>query len=126
MASSTQWFGNSLSAIGDFDADGVPDLVVGSLRDDDGGSNRGAVWILYLNSSGAAKHQQKISDTQGGFTGILSNGDQFGSSSAALGDVDGDGVMDLAVGAPFDDDGGTNRGAAWILFLAENGTVKGH
>ena len=35
----------------------------------------------------------------------------------SLGDLDGDGVSDLAVGAWFDDDGGTDRGAVYILFL---------
>ena len=63
------------------------------------------------------KRHQKISDTQGRFTGILDDGDSFGGSVASLGDLDGDGVGDLAVGAPQDDDGGTDRGAVWVLFL---------
>ena len=60
---------------------------------------------------------QKISSTEGGFTGILDDWDWFGISAAALGDLDGDGVGDLAVGAPGDDDGGSGRGAVWVLFL---------
>ena len=43
----------------------------------------------------------------------LANHDNFGSSVAALGDVDGDGVTELAVGAYRDDDGG---GAADLDF----------
>ncbi len=39
----------------------------------------------------------------------------------SLGDLDGDGVQDLAVGASSDDDGGFSRGAVWILFLNGNG-----
>ncbi len=66
---------------------------------------------------------QKISATEGGFTGILHNVDLFGASAAALGDLDGDGVGDLAVGA-FGD--GAARGAVWILFLNPDGTVKLH
>lgn len=54
---------------------------------------------------------QKISDTEGGFTGILDTGDYFGTSTASLGDLYGDGVGDLAVGAASDDDGGLQRGA---------------
>ena len=36
---------------------------------------------------------------------------------AVLDDLDGDGIVDLAAGAPFDDDGGTAQGAVWVLFL---------
>ena len=54
----------------------------------------------------------------------ISGQDLFGSSLSALGDVDGDDVLDLAVGAPFDDEGGFDRGAVWILTLKSNGDVK--
>ncbi|MCZ6612923.1 MAG: hypothetical protein O6941_09835, partial [Planctomycetota bacterium] len=80
--------------------------------------------VVLLFSAGSAVAQpgwilshQKISDTQGGFDGILDSGDNFGSSVASLGDLDGDGVGDLAVGAQGDGDGGNNHGAVWILFL---------
>lgn len=66
---------------------------------------------------GTVLSHQKISSTAGGFTGILDNSDRFGSSLASLGDLDGDGVTDLAVGAWTDDDGGFDRGAVWVLFL---------
>jgi hypothetical protein len=36
---------------------------------------------------------------------------------ASVGDLDGDGLTDLAVGTHMDDDGGTDRGAVWLLFL---------
>ncbi|MEE9295662.1 MAG: integrin alpha [Phycisphaerae bacterium] len=60
---------------------------------------------------------QKISDTEAGFTGTLDDEDRFSRSLASLGDLDSDGVGDLAVGTPRDDDGGFNRGAVWVLFL---------
>jgi|GEM_PF-6846935 len=60
---------------------------------------------------------KRISDTEGGFTGVLDDGDFFGPSLSSLGDLDGDGVTDLAVGAQGDDDGGTGRGAVRVLFL---------
>ena len=101
-------FGASVSGLGDLDGDAVPDLAVGVPSDDDGGTNRGAVWVLFLNVDGTVKGHQKISDIAGNFTGVL-GGDMFGVSVSALGDLDGDGVTDLAVGAQLDDDGGTRR-----------------
>ena len=120
------WFGFSAAAIGDLDDDGVDDVAIGARHDDDGGQDRGAVWILFLDPGGTVKAHQKISDTEGGFTGVLDNADDFGFAVAGLDDLDGDGVEDLAVGAANDDDGGTSRGAVWILFLRVDGTVRSH
>jgi len=117
-------FGASVAAIGDVDGDGVGDLAAGVPDDDDGGTNRGAVWILFLRSDGTVRSQQKISDTQGGFAGVLDNSDHFGRGVAALGDHDGDGVPDIAVGAYGDDDGGADRGAVWLLHLNHDGTTN--
>ena len=119
-------FGRSIEFIGDFNNDGVYDIAVGSFFDDDGGYNRGAVWILFLNSNGTVNSYQKISDTQGNFTGILSNDNLFGISLTLLNDINGDGVNDIAVGARKDDDGGNDQGAVWILFLNSNGTVNSY
>jgi len=41
-----------VTSLGDLDGDGVGDLAVGALGDDDGGSERGAVWILFLDGDG--------------------------------------------------------------------------
>lgn len=117
------FFGCCLACLGDLDGDGVQDLAVGSYGDDDGGSNQGALWILFLDSDGTVKSWQKISEAAGGLGNVLDPGDSFGWSAAALGDLDGDGAPELAVGALNDDDGGQDQGAVWILSLGPNGTV---
>jgi len=121
-----QGFGSSLANIGDVDGDGVSDLAVGQSPNDDGGVNRGAVWILFLNPNGTVKGHRKISDTEGNFTGTLDDYDNFGVSLASVGDLDADGVPDLAAGAMYDDDGADQRGAVWVLFLNADGTVKSY
>ncbi|MEM9036561.1 MAG: FG-GAP-like repeat-containing protein [Actinomycetota bacterium] len=116
--------GEAMAAIGDLDGDGVTDLAISAVQDDDGGSNRGAVYVLFMNPDGSVKTEQKISSTSGGLTGPLDDGDRFGHAITALGDLDGDGVVDLAVGVYEDDDGGSRRGAVYVLFMNRDGTVR--
>ncbi|MBI1315204.1 hypothetical protein GC176_28265 [bacterium] len=117
------FFGNSVTGLGDLDGDGVPDLAVGAYLDDTGGFLRGAVYVLLLNSDGTAKSSTKIAhELNGGPT--LANSDFFGNSVSGVGDLDGDGVPDLAVGAYSDATGGDYRGAVHVLLLNPDGTVK--
>ncbi|MBQ36806.1 MAG: hypothetical protein QGI32_13730 [Candidatus Latescibacteria bacterium] len=84
-------FGYRPFGIGDLDGDGHVEIGVGAWRDDDGGTDRGALWIVSLHETGQALAQLKISDTAGGFSGGLANGDNFGIGGAAVGDLNGDG-----------------------------------
>ena len=107
-------FGQSSAVLGDVDGDGVADLAVGA--DQDNMSTKGALLVLHLNADGTVKSHRKIaSGTSGG--PVLAEGDHFGSSVAAIGDLDGDGVTDFAVGAFGDDTGGPFRGAVYVLFM---------
>ena len=55
----------------DSNGDGVGDLAVGAYYDDDGGASRGAIYVLFMASTGVVKSFQKVSDTMGSFTGII-------------------------------------------------------
>ena len=129
LANSDQ-FGWSVANIGDLDGDGVNDLAVGATYDDmdengaaDGGKNRGAVHIMFMESDGSVKSTVEINDsTENGPT--LANNDRFGASVENIGDFDGNGVNDLAVGASYDNTGGKNRGAVHIMFMESDGSVK--
>lgn len=121
------WFGNSVTSLGDFDGDGVVDLAVGASNDDTGGNNRGAVYLLYLKQDGTVKAWGKIEDGNGSLTaGTIGDNDLFGTSVANIGDWDGNGVPDLAVGAKRDDTGAASAGAVYILFLRADGLVLSH
>jgi|TARA_R100000479_G_scaffold85403_1_gene41505 hypothetical protein len=123
---SEDWLGYSVESIGDLNGDGTEDVAVGALKDDDGGFNKGALYILFLNKDGTVNSHQKISDTEGGFEGILDDWDIFGSSISYLGDINNDGFPDIGVGAEYDGDGGYWHGAVWILSLNSNGTVDSY
>jgi len=115
--------GRALTGIGDLDGDGIPDLAAGVSKDDDGGPERGAVYLCFMERDGSVRASAKLSSTSGGLTGLLHR-DEFGRAVCAPGDLDGDGVPDLIAGAPYDDGGGTNKGAVHLLFLNRNGSVK--
>ena len=127
VLSNSDHFGVSVAAIGDFDGDGVPDLAAGAWSDDNGGPDRGAVHVMFMNRDGTVKDTVEInSGTANG--PVLSNSDHFGVSVAAIGDFDGDGVPDLAAGALNDDNGGPDRGAVHIIYINDmitngNGTM---
>lgn len=115
--------GSALARVGDLDGDGHEDLAVGLPRANDGGLDRGAIEIVFLDADANVTGTARISDTQGGLVAPLSDGDRFGSALEPLGDFDGDGRFDLAVGIPRAADGGTRRGQVRILSLAPDGTV---
>jgi len=123
-------FGDAVASLGDLDGPGpsVVALAVGAVGDDDGGSHHGAVYVLFLDAAGQVLSYQKISSTEGGFTGLLDINDEFGGAVAGLGDLDGPGpsAAALAVGAVGDDDGGSNAGAVYVLLLGSGGTVLSH
>ncbi|HTF90923.1 MAG TPA: integrin alpha [Planctomycetota bacterium] len=114
---SGNWLGESLASLGDVNGDGVADLAIGISDDTDGGEVRGAVWIAFLAPDGSVREKHKVSEWEGGFTGVLRDWSRFGMSLAGPGDVDGDGVPDLLVGATRE---------VWTLLLRKDGSVKSH
>lgn len=108
-------FSRDHDQVGDINGDGIIDLVVGARSDDDGATDAGAVYLLFMNNDGTIQSNQKISATEGGFTDTLSVGDFFGYGVAGIGDYDNDGIPDIAV---------TAVERIYIIHLNNDGTVK--
>jgi len=104
---------------GDINGDGIIDLVIGARSDDDGATDAGAVYIVFLNSDGTVQSNQKISMFDGGFDETLVAGNFFGYGVAGIGDYNNDGIPDIAASAP----SSANR-ALYIIYLNRDGTVK--
>ena len=122
--SSSDYFGASIANIGDLNNDGTSDIAVGATGDD---AASGAIHIMFMNSNGTVSDTIEINNTTANGP-FLSNGDSFGRSIANIGDLNNDGVTDIAVGASGDDGSSTgsfaNRGVIHIMFMNSNGTIS--
>jgi len=95
-------FGWSVANAGDVDGDGVPDQIVGSSP----GPWIGTTGRVFLFSGADGSLLLEIdgpADASG-----------FGMAVAGPGDTDGDGVPDVAVGAPYTRHGGASNGAVFL------------
>jgi hypothetical protein len=108
--------GYSLTAVEDQDADGYSEVVVGAYGDSARGSRAGAVHLMYGPLTGTV--DLVFSDAE--YLGEAAD-HRAGASVADLGDVDGDGRSDLAVGAYGYDNGSTQPGASYILTGTHSG-----
>lgn len=116
-------FANAL-AVGDLDGDGFAEVVVGALEgrlDRGTGAESGALWVLPGSASGPQPASaQRWNQDSPGVADRSERGDRFAGFGLAVGDVDGDGFADLAVGCDGEDDG---RGAAYLFYGSAAGLV---
>jgi hypothetical protein len=103
--------------------DGLDDLIVGAKFDDPNGSKSGASFVVFGKTDGT---KVELSDVEAGTGGFVINGvsvnDMSGNSVSSAGDVNGDGLDDLIVGAKNDDPNSTDSGASFVVFGKTDGT----
>lgn len=107
-------FGKAVDDVLDLDGDGESELLVAAPRGD--GGSKGAVF-LFTSTQLAAGGSLLDTDASVAFYGH-SNSDYLGSGrgAAGAGDMDGDGVGDFVVGAPYEDTVGTDAGQAYLFY----------
>jgi len=111
--------GSVLSSAGDVNGDGINDLIIGNPNADiNGNTDSGQSYVVFGNSNGFRFNLDLSSlNVRDGFAinGIKA-GDSAGIVSSA-GDVNGDGIADLIIGAPGADANGiSGSGQSYVIF----------
>jgi FG-GAP repeat protein len=111
--------GISVSGAGDVNGDGLADVIVGAhYADPAGHSDAGESYVVFGKADGTAVN---LSDVTAGSGGFVINGidpdDESGISVSGAGDVNGDGLADVIVGATrADPAGNSNAGESYVVF----------
>jgi hypothetical protein len=100
--------GVAVAAAGDMDGDGLDDLFIGASSTH--AIDEGSVFVTRGPPTGTSSLADSAHRIRGSEAG-----DGFGCYLAGLGDTDGDGFPDLLSAAPYNYDGGTQAGAAYLI-----------
>ena len=117
--------GYSIGNAGDVNGDGIADLIIGALYSDPASiSNAGRSYVVFGSTNLAGLDLSRIAL---GCSGFVINGqgasDTSGRSVASAGDVNGDGLSDLIVGADHSDPlAGSDAGRSYIVYGKTNST----
>jgi len=114
--------GWSVDTAGDFNGDGIADLIVGGIfgaPGDKSVDHSGEAYIVFgsLDAPASTQVLDKLGDGAIAIHGFEAQS-KAGFSVASAGDVNGDGYDDVIVSAPYSDANGADSGAAYVIFGA--------
>ncbi len=110
--------GFSVSSAGDINGDGIDDLIIRASDADPNGSNSGQSYVVFGSSSGFSStlNLSTLDGSNGFAINGINAGDFSGNSVSSAGDINGDGIDDLIIGANRADPNGSNSGQSYVVF----------
>lgn len=112
----TDWAGVAVATtlLGDLNGDGRADLLLGAFQNDAGGRDAGAAYVVFGKADGTTIDLRDVASGSGGFKVVGANpGDRAGRAPAVIGDLNGDGLAELLIGATED---GFGAGVINVVF----------
>jgi hypothetical protein len=117
--------GTTVSDAGDVNGDGIDDLIVGAPQGSIGGAYAGEAYVIYGQSGNRGPVDVAGLAPSEGFVIIGEfDDDRAGRGVSSAGDVNGDGIDDILVGARRADVGGYNSGATYVIY-GQTGNTQG-
>ena len=111
--------GFSVSGAGDINGDGIDDLIIGAPDADGGAGESYVVFGKDVANQGDFEATFDLSNLNGNNGFVFQgedSGDQSGFSVSRAGDINGDGIDDLIIGAPSADPNNNNAGESYVVF----------
>lgn len=108
--------GGSVSEAGDINGDGLDDVIIGAKYARINGENSGASYVVFGSNREfpAAITPADLNGTNGFIMNGAFTNQEAGVSVSGAGDVNGDGIDDLIIGAYFGS--GSNPGSSYVVF----------
>jgi Ca2+-binding RTX toxin-like protein len=116
-------FAGRVASAGDVNGDGIDDLIIGAISADVDGLTAGAAFVVFGSSDpfGASLNLADLDGTNGFRISGRAASDRTGGAVAAAGDINGDGIGDLIIGAREADPNADRSGASYVVFGRDTG-----